>query len=848
MRKFEITEAQIDNSNDIYNRLSKFSGGLNIICGDNEIGKSTLMEFIKNILTGKSDAKGYIKCSSDGREITLRAEENKSKKNGILIPEINPYNYKAGFVINLDDLVFAKKADSENLINILKDSSGNAVNEKEKEYYNYIHDKKQNFPLTATGANSKKFRQQFDNLKNINKKIAEAQAKEEEYTNICSSINQTEKELERLSEQLKSAEILAQKNEILKQKENIKINQKLLDNRSLFENLREEYGSVNSAKQKEPDLISNLEKNKASFYEKLNEINKLESAEREDIQNSNLSSDDLNSSKIFIENKKNFERKKEQLNEKISEIKGKLDRLNLEILSTEHQLKTIGIEEFEEYQKDRDMLSSYKTEYSELTNKTTSEVSGNKQFSKNFFIFIFGFIFSMATMLLIEYWKTPLKIPFGLVIALSLVGLVKSFTEAIPTSKNSEYYQQMEPIANGIIELCQKYKFPLSKNENILIRVGAHIQTMSDKISEYKLVHNDLLKVRIEYEREKDFLKENEDALKKLNKKISENDEKIAEFLSNTFIKNIDNYPEIYGTIKELKTLQQLISNGEKELETITKNTENFTEHLNNFTDLTELTQIHKLNKYEYEQAENILSEIRKILDENISNEKLLSELNSKLSSLNTDSENCIEENMPELSQIKKAYEDKRDEKTKLIQKKETIESLGDLISLKNEKYAELNRLKNGLSKLIQKELIYNIIVKSKEKFNETQPNLVSAKKFIAKITSEKYTKIDFDNRTISGENTPEKDWDKLSRGTKEQLYLALRLGYAFNYSDKNNLALPLIIDDAFVNFDYKRTTAVLKCLKEFSENNQVLYFTCHVKMIKDILDSEDIKYNLIEL
>ena len=219
MRRFEVTEAQIDNSNDIYNRLSKFSGGLNIICGDNEIGKSTLMEFIKNILTGKSNAKGYIKCSSDGRELTLRAEKNKTKENGTLIPEINPYNYKAGFVINLDDLVFAQKSDSEKLINILKDSSGNAVNEKEKEYYDYIHDKKQNFPLTPTGSDSTKFRQQFEYLKSISKKITEAQAKEEEYTSICNSINQTEKELERLSEQLKSAEILSQKNEILKLKQ-----------------------------------------------------------------------------------------------------------------------------------------------------------------------------------------------------------------------------------------------------------------------------------------------------------------------------------------------------------------------------------------------------------------------------------------------------------------------------------------------------------------------------------------------------------------------------------------------------------------------------------------------------
>ena len=62
------------------------------------------------------------------------------------------------------------------------------------------------------------------------------------------------------------------------------------------------------------------------------------------------------------------------------------------------------------------------------------------------------------------------------------------------------------------------------------------------------------------------------------------------------------------------------------------------------------------------------------------------------------------------------------------------------------------------------------------------------------------------------------------------------------------NIKLPLIIDDAFVNFDQERTTAVLKCLNNFAEENQVLYFTCHAKMIKSILESEKIPHNLIEL
>ena len=152
------------------------------------------------------------------------------------------------------------------------------------------------------------------------------------------------------------------------------------------------------------------------------------------------------------------------------------------------------------------------------------------------------------------------------------------------------------------------------------------------------------------------------------------------------------------------------------------------------------------------------------------------------------------------------------------------------------------------------KEIIYNLIISAKEKFNEKQPNLVCAKNYLSKITCGRYNEIDFENKTISGENIGEKDWDKLSRGTKEQLYLALRLGFAENFSNdingnNNNLPdMPLIIDDAFVNFDKTRTGAILKCLEKISKNNQVFFFTCHTDNVKEILEREKIKYNGIEL
>ena len=147
---FEIKEVQIDSYNDAHNKLiNSFVNGLNVICGPNEIGKSTLMTFIKNVfIRKKTDAKGYIKCDVDGDDVTLRVERNKLKENDKYINKITSNEYNTGFLIDLDDLFWAKSSDSEELINVIKDSSGNAVNKKQVEYYEYLYGKKQPFNLT----------------------------------------------------------------------------------------------------------------------------------------------------------------------------------------------------------------------------------------------------------------------------------------------------------------------------------------------------------------------------------------------------------------------------------------------------------------------------------------------------------------------------------------------------------------------------------------------------------------------------------------------------------------------------------------------------------------------------
>lgn len=64
----------------------------------------------------------------------------------------------------------------------------------------------------------------------------------------------------------------------------------------------------------------------------------------------------------------------------------------------------------------------------------------------------------------------------------------------------------------------------------------------------------------------------------------------------------------------------------------------------------------------------------------------------------------------------------------------------------------------------------------------------------------------------------------ELSKGTTEQLYVALRFAFVKNTSDL--VKLPLLIDDGFVNFDSERKNEMFDLMKQMSETTQVLYFT----------------------
>lgn len=70
-----------------------------------------------------------------------------------------------------------------------------------------------------------------------------------------------------------------------------------------------------------------------------------------------------------------------------------------------------------------------------------------------------------------------------------------------------------------------------------------------------------------------------------------------------------------------------------------------------------------------------------------------------------------------------------------------------------------------------------------------------------------------------------------MSDGTRDQLYLALRLA-SLEMHVREQQPIPFIVDDILVNFDDERAAAALRALAELARHTQVIFFTHHEHLL----------------
>ncbi|WMJ80866.1 AAA family ATPase [Clostridium sp. MB40-C1] len=185
--------------------------------------------------------------------------------------------------------------------------------------------------------------------------------------------------------------------------------------------------------------------------------------------------------------------------------------------------------------------------------------------------------------------------------------------------------------------------------------------------------------------------------------------------------------------------------------------------------------------------------------------------------------------------------------KSSVLRTTEKLEEAGTYI---NEGRKELKMLAKKYAALKASEYI---LQKLQGSFIENKKDtlLKGASEYLSFITKGEYKDIvppdnllSLDFKTMLQDGKIKENPDILSRATKEQLFLSVRLSRIKEIEPH----LPVILDDSLVNFDENHTKQALKILLQMSSTNQIFITTCHPQLVEYVGDlSSKVQYLKLE-
>lgn len=221
-------------------------------------------------------------------------------------------------------------------------------------------------------------------------------------------------------------------------------------------------------------------------------------------------------------------------------------------------------------------------------------------------------------------------------------------------------------------------------------------------------------------------------------------------------------------------------------------------------------------------------------LDQNNMNalDKEVNDLTRNLKKKREMEQKKVAENHLELERLKWELEI-LEEETNFYEKKTALEELKE--QLKEEK-KEISAITLAI------DTINHISANIHDDFGQKLNDMLS--KWMREQTSGKYSEIKVDEKLTIKVACGDRfiDLEKLSIGTIEQVYLALRM--SVNRLLFKEEKMPLLFDDTFALYDEKRLKATLEMLSRESDR-QILIFTCH-KREEELLHNLNISYNRI--
>ncbi|HBE68210.1 MAG TPA: hypothetical protein DDW52_08690, partial [Planctomycetaceae bacterium] len=123
---------------------------------------------------------------------------------------------------------------------------------------------------------------------------------------------------------------------------------------------------------------------------------------------------------------------------------------------------------------------------------------------------------------------------------------------------------------------------------------------------------------------------------------------------------------------------------------------------------------------------------------------------------------------------------------------------------------------------------------------DENEPELLRlAREYLAQLTGGRYVGVNHvrgknDSFTVTAASGGAVSPDRLSSGTREQLYLALRMAYITHHCHQRE-PLPVLMDDCFVNFDDSRLRHAIQAIGSWDKSLQTVIFSCHLRTLKSV-------------
>ncbi|TCK87884.1 uncharacterized protein YhaN [Natranaerovirga hydrolytica] len=451
----------------------------------------------------------------------------------------------------------------------------------------------------------------------------------------------------------------------------------------------------------------------------------------------------------------------------------------------------------------------------------------------------------------------------GIWINIVLAILAVSFFYLVKQESSSEQLEQanQKNIKNTIEQLQEKLNSNASKQREIL-----HHYEVNDNI-ELQVLKETSQRTKNNIEDLKKDLEEQEIELERLQNQKHKNYNQMINLMKAIGWKKMEINEEIIDKIifagkkskekiNEIDFINQSISNNESKQEALEKNVEVLKKKTNSI-----------LEKYSFDSIEDIKDGIEKKKKRNAlqskkeSKDEILKEVLQEHTLETLKKEISITEAFDDIQMDIETLESRMKEIQKVLEitskeyaaidaeineRKKNLRSIGAIKTELDNELNKKNQLENELKAIaLAKKTLTTI---SKEIQNDFAPILnEQANYFIRSITNNKYEKVKItDKMEIFVEDKNIRKMiaiHQLSNGTIDQMYLALRLG-VLSLLNKA-VHYPILLDDAFIQYDDKRINSVLKWID--NEKKQVILFTCQ-KREKEILEKNNIDTHYIHL